>query len=48
MFLGNEWFVGIYVFIEIECYICCFGLREEGEVFLCFVELFFVLLKEES
>ena len=32
MLLGNERSAGIHAFIETECYICCPGLREEGEM----------------
>ena len=39
MLLGNERSAGIHAFIETECYICCPGLREEGEALLRFAEL---------
>lgn len=48
MLLGNERAAGIHAFIETECYICCPGLKEEGEALLRFAELPSVPLKEES
>lgn len=39
MLLGNERAAGIHAFIETECYICCPGLKEEGEALLRFAEL---------
>ena len=47
MLLGNERAAGIHAFIETECYICCPGLKEEGEALLRFAELPSVPLKEE-
>lgn len=48
MLMGRERAAGLRAFIETECYICCPGLREEGEALLRFSELPKIQLKAEN